>query len=142
MTYVVALIPDLLFGSNVLGSLRAAGIDVELVAERDLRGSGPMDPGLAGRGAATGDLAGRSPGRRVAEADVLIVDLTGDLDGASLVEGLAADGVLAGVKTLGFYSHVDVAARERAQQAGFDLIVPRSRMAREGAGLVQRLLDG
>jgi hypothetical protein len=34
---------------------------------------------------------------------------------------------------------VDVAARERAQRAGFELIVPRSRMAREGAQLVARL---
>jgi len=35
---------------------------------------------------------------------------------------------------------VDVAARERAEQAGFDLVVPRSRMAREGAALVAGLL--
>jgi hypothetical protein len=30
--------------------------------------------------------------------------------------------------------------RERAEQAGFDLVVPRSRMAREGAELVRRLV--
>jgi hypothetical protein len=29
--------------------------------------------------------------------------------------------------------------RERAEQAGYDLVVPRSRMAREGADLVERL---
>jgi hypothetical protein len=34
---------------------------------------------------------------------------------------------------------VDARARERAEQAGFDLVVPRSRMAREGADLVTRL---
>lgn len=117
MSRALALIPDLLFGSNVQGALRAAGIEVELVGE--------------------GDLAGRLP-----DADVLIVDLTGDLDGAGLVEGLASVGVLTDVKTLGFYAHVDVAARQRAEQAGFDLVVPRSRMAREGADLVRRLLAG
>jgi len=34
-----------------------------------------------------------------------------------------------------------VAARERAEQAGFDLVVPRSRMAREGAVLIERLAN-
>jgi hypothetical protein len=34
---------------------------------------------------------------------------------------------------------VDTLARERAEQAGFDLVVPRSRMAREGAALVARI---
>jgi hypothetical protein len=42
-------------------------------------------------------------------------------------------------RTLGFYAHVDVSARERAEEAGFDLVVPRSRMAREGAALVASL---
>ena len=43
-------------------------------------------------------------------------------------------------RTLGVYSHVDVETRRRAEDAGFDLIVPRSRMAREGAALVERLV--
>lgn len=115
MTRAIALIPDLLFGSNVVGSLRAAGIEVDLVGDPE-----------AVRG-------------RLGEADVLILDLTGELDGAGLVESLAKDGALRDTKTLGFYSHVDVETRERAQRAGFDLIVPRSRMAREGAELVSRL---
>jgi hypothetical protein len=34
---------------------------------------------------------------------------------------------------------VDVATRNRAQAAGFDLVVPRSRMAREGSQLIERL---
>jgi hypothetical protein len=34
---------------------------------------------------------------------------------------------------------VDADTRVRATQAGFDLVVPRSRMAREGAALVSRL---
>ena len=45
------------------------------------------------------------------------------------------------MRTLAFYSHVDAAVRERAEEAGFDLVVPRSRMAREGAELVARLLE-
>ena len=37
------------------------------------------------------------------------------------------------------YSHVDADVRTRAIAAGFDLVVPRSRMAREGSALVDRL---
>jgi hypothetical protein len=47
--------------------------------------------------------------------------------------------LLASTHTLGFYAHVDADARERAQQAGFDLVVPRSRMAREAPQLIERL---
>jgi hypothetical protein len=41
---------------------------------------------------------------------------------------------------LGFYSHVDAEIRQRAEEAGFDLVVPRSRMAREMPELVARLV--
>jgi hypothetical protein len=43
------------------------------------------------------------------------------------------------VRTLGFYSHVEVETKERAEAAGFDLVVPRSRMAREMGALVDKL---
>ena len=69
-----------------------------------------------------------------------MVDLTdADLDGAGILESLRRDGQLEGLRELGFYSHVDAAARERAERAGFDLVVPRSRMAREGPALVAGL---
>jgi hypothetical protein len=47
-----------------------------------------------------------------------------------------------GVPTLGFYSHVEQHVRQAAEDAGYDMIVPRSRMNREGAALVERLLAG
>jgi len=123
MARVVALVPDLLFGSQVQGMLTAGGHEVELVAD---------ETRLRDR---LGDAAAPAPA-------VLVVDLTTDaLDGSVLVEALSAEGVLAQTRTLGFYAHVDVAVRERAEQAGFDLVVPRSRMAREGAALVRRLAD-
>jgi hypothetical protein len=43
------------------------------------------------------------------------------------------------VRTLGFFAHVEPEVRERALAAGFDQVVPRSRMHREGAELVGRL---
>jgi DNA-binding response OmpR family regulator len=117
MARVVALIPDLLFGSNVRGALTAAGHEVELVGDAD-----------------------RARERLADTPVVLVVDLVdGDLDGATLLETFAAEGLLHRTRTLAIYSHVDALARERGAQAGFDLIVPRSRMAREGAALVTRL---
>ena len=41
---------------------------------------------------------------------------------------------------IGFYSHVDVETRDRGREAGIELVVPRSRMARELPELVARLL--
>ncbi len=122
MARVLALVPDLLFGSRVQGALTAAGYDVELIAD-----AGAARDRLDDDAAAAG-------------ASVLVVDLTNeDLDGATLVESLAGAGLLNSTRTLGFYSHVDAPARARAEDAGFDLVVPRSRMAREGAELVARL---
>jgi CheY-like chemotaxis protein len=111
---VVAVFDDLLLGSNVLGMLRAAGHEARLAPGAGVRPDG---------------------------AAVLVVDLTaGTFDGVELVERLRAEGELGETRTLGVYSHVDAATRERALAAGFDLVVPRSRMAREGPALVARLL--
>ena len=124
MARVVTFTADLLFGSRVQGSLAAAGEDVQLVTDREsLR-------------AAVAEAGGGAP-------EVLVVDLTDAvLRGADEVRALHEAGALSRTRTLGFYSHVEAEARERAQRAGFDLVVPRSRMAREGAALVARLASG
>jgi len=70
-----------------------------------------------------------------------VVDLTTDeVDGATLVESMRMGRELGQVPVLAFYSHVDREARRRAEEAGIDLVVPRSRMAREMAALVEELL--
>lgn len=126
MARVVALIPDLLFGSRVQGQLVAAGHEVDLVG-----GAARVREQLAAAVGQEGDDRA---------AAVLVVDLTNpDLDGAALVGELIAEGVLRGVGTLGFFAHVEPAVRERALAAGFDRVVPRSRMAREGGELVTAL---
>ena len=45
-----------------------------------------------------------------------------------------------GVPVLGFYQHTDTDTRARAEAAGLELAVPRSRMVRELPELVDRLL--
>jgi hypothetical protein len=67
-------------------------------------------------------------------ADLLVVDLTADVE-----ERLGAVRA-ARVPTLGFYSHVEQDVRRAAEEAGITRVVPRSRMAREGAALVEQLL--
>jgi len=119
MARVAALIPDLLFGSKVQSALQDAGHEVDLV---------------------TGEVEAWDG---VGGIDLLVVDLTSpDVDGVEVFETLATGGELHGVRSLGFFAHVEPEVRERALQAGFDLVVPRSRMAREGPRLVDGLLTG
>jgi ribosomal protein S2 len=105
---ILAYIPDLLFGSQVVGALGAAGHQVKLVSTLE----GAERP------------------------DLLIVDLCADAQ-ARIAQARAL-----GVPTLAFYAHVETDVRSRAQEAGLDRIVPRSRMAREGVQLVDQLLRG
>jgi hypothetical protein len=69
------------------------------------------------------------------------------LDGAELLiadlEGTNPDALVGlGVPVLGFYPHTDAELRQAAEAAGVDLVVPRSRLAREMPQLVDRLLAG
>lgn len=45
-----------------------------------------------------------------------------------------------GVKRLGFYPHIQGDLKKKAFDAGFDIVVPRSRMNRELRELMDRLL--
>src|SRR5919198_2801997 len=119
MARVAVLCPDLLFGSRLVAALEGSGHQVWL-----------LDTGEQARGAAP-------------ESDLLIVDLTAEeLDGPGLVRSLRESGELGEVPTLGFYAHVDQETRRRADEAGFDRVVPRSRMAREAAALAGGLVGG
>lgn len=64
--------------------------------------------------------------------DLLVADLDAE-DPAALV-GL-------GVPILGYYSHVNVETRRAAEAAGIDLVVPRSKLARELPSLAAELLE-
>ena len=66
----------------------------------------------------------RAPATR---AELSVIDPSDGKPFASIARGDAPD--------------VDVAVRERALDAGFDLVVPRSRMNREAAELVTRLAE-
>ena len=112
MARVLVFVPDLLFGSKVMAAVQAAGHEPVLVTD--------LDQG-------TPELPG---------AELLIVDLTTEAS-----QRIARASALEGVPKLAFYSHVEADVRTAAEQAGFELVVPRSRMARDGAALVSRLLS-
>jgi hypothetical protein len=80
--------------------------------------------------------AGHEPVAAGEDAELLVVDLTDDS------EARIEQSAQAGVPRLGFYSHVEQDVRRRAEEAGFERVVPRSRMAREAAALVDSLLTG
>jgi hypothetical protein len=80
--------------------------------------------------------AGHEPVAATDDAAILVVDLTDEPD--ARIEQSAR----AGLPRLGFYSHVEQDVRRRAEEAGFERVVPRSRMAREAAALVDALLAG
>ncbi len=113
MARVVVFVPDLLFGSRVIEAVRSLGHEPVPAADMET-------------------VTSAVPG-----AEAVVVDLT--FDAAARVEQLSRlSGTLPPV--LAFYSHVEAEVRERALAAGFALVVPRSRMAREGQELVARLL--
>ena len=108
-----------MFGSRVEEALRAAGHEVTRYDGEDMA-----------RAAAD-------------EADALVLDLDADeFDGPMLVESMHMGRELAGTATVGFYPHVQQDVRRRADEAGVDWVVPRSRMAREAAAVLERALEG
>jgi DNA-binding response OmpR family regulator len=112
MARVAALAPDLFFASKITETLAAAGHEV------DVRST-------------VADVLDAAD-----DAGLVIVDLhTEGLDAAQLAARLG------GKPLLGFYSHIDTDARAQAERAGFHLVVPRSRMAREMPELVARLVN-
>jgi CheY-like chemotaxis protein len=114
---VALLCPDLMFGSKVEGALKAAGHYVTRYDGEDMARAA------------------------VPESDVLVVDLTADeFDAATLVESMRMGRELEGVPAVGFYPHVDQETRKRAEQAGYDVVVPRSKMARDTVAVVEGAL--
>ena len=113
MARVVAHLPDLLFGSKVQGMLAAAGHDVAVAGTAQAASSSSPAPTLL----VARPLRGRGGAARGARPAHL-----GDADARLLP------------------AHRRRRRARAALAAGFDLVVPRSRMAREGAALVDGLL--
>jgi len=118
MPKVIVFTPDLLFGSSLVGALSAHGHSAVMCS-----GSEALEAESVG-------------------AQCLIVDLTEEIE-ARLEElhVARAAGVLEGVALLGYHSHVEPESRDAGLAAGITKVVPRSRMHREPAALVDAAIE-
>ncbi len=110
MAMVVALvIPNLMMRSKLSAVVEAAGL-----TSRYVRSVGDI-AGIMERAAADGD-----------SVRGLIVDLNVIGDAEQMRAAVSAAG--GDVKTLGFFSHVDGETGENGTAAGFDRVIPRSKI--------------
>lgn len=117
MARVVVFTPDLLFGSSIVGALSAHGHEAVMCPARE------------------------AVAAEISTSHCLIADLTdaAELRSAEIAE-LRSSGALDGVALLGYFSHVEPQSREAGLAAGLARVVPRSRMHREPAALVNAAL--
>jgi CheY-like chemotaxis protein len=93
------------FASKIRGTAEALGLDVQFARNVD----------------AAIELT------RKAAPTLIIADLHAQsCDPFMLAERLKADEQLKAIPLLGFFSHVQTALQQRAEQSGYDRIVPRS----------------
>jgi hypothetical protein len=78
-------------------------------------------------------LASRLGEAHLDDADLLVADL--DAEDPQALASL-------GIPVLGYYSHINTDTKQAAETADIDMVVPRSRMARELPDLTAKLLEG
>lgn len=101
---VIALVDDLMFLSRIREAARRQSLEVKAVRTAD----GLVEACRAG-------------------ARVVIVDLDSRrLPSADALAALRADPALAGVPTIGFFSHVEVERAREAREFGCATVLPRS----------------
>ena len=114
---IVCALDDLIFSVKISTAAKALGVDVYFE---------------------------RSPGVidtvRAKQPSLVILDLNAArLEPMAAIAAIKADPSLAGVRTLGFVSHVDTTTIEAARAAGVDQVLARSAFA---AGLGEILTSG
>jgi hypothetical protein len=78
-------------------------------------------------------LASRLGDAPLGDAELLVADL--DAEDPQALANL-------GIPVLGYYSHINTDTKQAAEAADIDMVVPRSRMARELPDLASKLLGG
>lgn len=102
---VIAAVDDMIFAAKIKGTAAAVGASVEFVRRAD---------------AAVAAIERELP-------SLLIADLHSEkYDPFALAVRLKAEPRFADIKILGFFSHVNIELKNRAVEAGFDQVLPRS----------------
>ena len=118
MAHIVVLITDAKLGAELVAAAEAAGHEIDVCAGE----------------AETWDACEE-------RTELLVVDASGETaDGVTLVDSMRAGGELVGVRTVAVYGDEDSAAKARAAEVGFDLVLARSRMEGRGPRLLADLL--
>ena len=112
---VLVAVDDLLFSSKIRATAKGAGVEVTFA---------------------------RSPseileGARALAPSLVIFDLnSGKTDPIATIAAMKRDPALAGIRAIGFVSHVDTPAIQAARAAGADEIMARSTFAGDLAGIL------
>lgn len=100
---VLAVVPDLFFATKIAAVAKAAGVSLAFASAADVQA-------------------------RCAEAppDLVLLDLHAGPEVPDLIRAFKAGDTTRTVPLLGFHSHVDIATRKAALDAGIDRAMPRS----------------
>jgi CheY-like chemotaxis protein len=117
MPKVIAIVDDLFFASKIRGTAEALSVPVSFPRKLEslIESANSELPQL------------------------IICDLNATrIDPIALSETLKADDGLRSIPLIGFFSHVDTELQQRALEAGFDRVLPRSVFTRD----LPRILSG
>lgn len=106
--YIVAILDDMFFASKLREAAKASGVDIEFIKEPD----GIVEV-----------LKSKAP-------SVVIIDLNSKkIDAIQLIRDMKENEVLKGVHTIGYLPHVEKGLMKDALDAGYDIVLPRSRFS-------------
>ena len=107
---VIAIVDDLFFASKIRGTAEQLGVSVSF-----LRNSESLNQAVLRD-----------------HPSLIICDLHSQrIDPVELAKQLKADEQLRSIPLLGFFSHVQIELQRKAQEAGFDFVIPRSAFTRD-----------
>jgi CheY-like chemotaxis protein len=116
---VVAVLDDLFFTVKIMDAVKRAGLELELLKD---------EPTVLDRAAASPTL--------------MIFDLNiRSLNAVEVIQKIKQSRETRHVSILGFVSHVQVDLKARAQQAGADVVLPRSTFSTNLPAILQRHAD-
>ncbi|MCK5710767.1 MAG: response regulator [Deltaproteobacteria bacterium] len=109
-TRVVAVLDDIFFASKIKEAAKSTGVNVEI-----LKNTNGLIESLTS-----------------APPTLIIVDLNSKkFNALDLIEELKSSQKLKNISTLGYLPHVQEELKKEAIEAGFDIVMPRSRFSRE-----------
>ncbi len=113
MRRVMAVVPDLFFATKIAATAKALHVELALTP-----------------------LARAAQAAAATPPALVLLDLQAPGDPPALIRALKADARTAAIPIVGFYPHVDHALRASAQEAGIDLVMPRSAFVTRLPGLL------